>query len=54
MYIFINFDNIPGLACYIAHAENNPNFNQILDALRTPYSVFEIGPFASANCLNIF
>ena len=45
MYIFINFDNIPGLACYITHAENNPKFNQILDALRTPNSVFEIGPF---------
>ena len=43
-YIFINFDNIPGLACYITHAENNPKFNEILEAFRTPKSVFEIGP----------
>ena len=45
MYIFINFDNVPGLACYITHAINNPNFNKILKAHRTPKSVFEIGPF---------
>ena len=24
MYFFINFDNVPGLACYITHAKNNP------------------------------
>ena len=45
MYIFINFDNVSGLACYITHAKNNPNFNKILKALCTPNSVFEIGPF---------
>ena len=45
MYIFINFDNIPGLACYITHAVNNPNFNQILNALRIPNKVFERGTF---------
>ena len=45
MYIFINFDNVPGLAGYITHAKNNPKCNQILEALRTPNSVFEIGPF---------
>ena len=45
MYIFFNFDNVPGLACYITHAKNNPNFNQNLKAHRTPKSVFEIGPF---------
>ena len=45
MYIFINFDNVPGLACYKTHAKNNPNFDQILEALRTRNSVFEIGPF---------
>ena len=45
MYIFINFDNVPGLACYITHAKNNPNFNKILKGLRTPNSVFEIGAF---------
>ena len=45
MYVFINFDNVPGLACYITHAKINPNFNKILKALPTPNSVFEIGPF---------
>ena len=45
MYIFINFDNVPGLACYITHAKNNPNFIKILNALCTPNSVFEIRPF---------
>ena len=54
MYIFISSDNIPGLICYLTHAENNPNFNEILEALRPPYSVFEIRPFVSANCLKFF
>ena len=53
MYIFINFDNIPGLACYITHAEINPKLYEILEALRTPNSVFEIGNF-KANCIKIF
>ena len=45
MYIFIIYDNIPGLACYITHAENNAKFNQILHAFPTPNSIFEIGLF---------
>ena len=45
MYIFINFDKVSGLACSITHEKNNPKFNQILEAIRTPNSVFEIGPF---------
>ena len=44
MYISFNFDNVPGLACYITRAKNNPKFNKLLKALRTPNSVFEIGP----------
>ena len=44
MYIFNNFDNVPGLACYITHAKNTPNFNKILKALRTLNILFEIGP----------
>ena len=27
MYIFINYDNVPGLTCYITHAKNNLKFN---------------------------
>ena len=45
MYIIINFHNVSGLSCYITHLKNNPKFNKILEALRTPNSVFEIGPF---------
>ena len=45
MYIFISFDTVTGLACYITHAKNNPNFNNFSKALRSPNSAFEIGPF---------
>ena len=52
MYVFINFNNIPRLAGYITNTKNNPNFNKILESLRTPKSVFEIGPIVQTNCLN--
>ena len=47
MYFFINFDNVPGLACDIKHAKNNPKLNKNIGALRTTNSVvLETGLFA--------
>ena len=45
VYIFIQLDKFPELACYRTHAKINPKFNGVVEALRTPNTVFEKGLF---------
>ena len=50
MYIFINIDKVPGLACYIT-CKKQPKIQSNFSS--SDSSVFEIGPFAISNCQKI-